>query len=48
MTNSDIYESIATRTGGSVYIGVVGPVRNGQEHIYQEVYGYSRYPEHHR
>ena len=30
MTNSDIYESIATRTGGSVCIGVVGPVRTGK------------------
>ena len=30
MTNSSIYENIATRTGGSVYIGVVGPVRTGK------------------
>ena len=27
---SSIYENIATRTGGSVYIGVVGPVRTGK------------------
>lgn len=25
-----IYESIATRTGGNIYIGVVGPVRSGK------------------
>ena len=30
MTNSSIYENIATRTGGDIYIGVVGPVRTGK------------------
>lgn len=25
----DIYEDIAKRTGGDIYIGVVGPVRTG-------------------
>lgn len=30
MTNTSIYESIAKRTGGDVYIGVVGPVRTGK------------------
>ncbi len=30
MTNTSIYESIAGRTGGDVYIGVVGPVRTGK------------------
>ncbi|MBQ3136206.1 MAG: stage IV sporulation protein A [Clostridia bacterium] len=30
MTNSSIYESIAKRTGGDIYIGVVGPVRTGK------------------
>lgn len=30
MTNTGIYESIAGRTGGDVYIGVVGPVRTGK------------------
>ncbi len=28
--NQDIYRSIAERTGGDVYIGVVGPVRSGK------------------
>ncbi|MBE6729571.1 MAG: stage IV sporulation protein A [Ruminococcaceae bacterium] len=28
--NSNIYNDIATRTGGDIYIGVVGPVRTGK------------------
>ncbi len=30
MTNLDIYRDIAARTGGDIYIGVVGPVRTGK------------------
>lgn len=30
MNNSSVYENIATRTGGDIYIGVVGPVRTGK------------------
>ncbi len=30
MTNSNIYRDIAARTGGDIYIGVVGPVRTGK------------------
>lgn len=30
MTSSNIYKDIATRTGGDIYIGVVGPVRTGK------------------
>lgn len=30
MTESSIYEDIARRTGGDVYVGVVGPVRTGK------------------
>ncbi len=30
MTNTSIYESIAKRTDGDIYIGVVGPVRTGK------------------
>ena len=30
MTNTDIYQDIATRTGGSLFIGVLGPVRTGK------------------
>lgn len=30
MTNSSIYKDIAERTGGDIYIGIVGPVRTGK------------------
>ncbi len=30
MENSNIYKEIATRSGGDVYLGVVGPVRTGK------------------
>ena len=30
MTDSSIYEDIALRTGGDIYVGVVGPVRTGK------------------
>ena len=30
MTEQNIYQDIATRTGGDIYIGVVGPVRTGK------------------
>ncbi|MBE6573038.1 MAG: stage IV sporulation protein A [Ruminococcaceae bacterium] len=30
MTNTSIYEDIRNRTGGDIYIGVVGPVRTGK------------------
>ncbi|MCQ2448698.1 MAG: stage IV sporulation protein A [Clostridia bacterium] len=30
MTNTSIYQDIAKRTGGDIYIGVVGPVRTGK------------------
>ena len=30
MANNGIYKDIATRTGGNIYIGVVGPVRTGK------------------
>lgn len=30
MSNTDIYENIKSRTGGDIYIGVVGPVRTGK------------------
>ena len=30
MANASIYEDIANRTGGDIYIGVVGPVRTGK------------------
>lgn len=30
MTNTSIYRDIAVRTGGDIYIGIVGPVRTGK------------------
>ena len=30
MEQRNIYQDIATRTGGNIYIGVVGPVRTGK------------------
>lgn len=30
MDNTSIYQDIATRTGGSVYVGICGPVRTGK------------------
>lgn len=30
MTNTNIYDDIAMRTGGDIYLGVVGPVRTGK------------------
>ena len=30
MAKNDIYKDIAARTGGDIYIGVVGPVRTGK------------------
>ena len=30
MTNTNIYKDIQDRTGGDIYIGVVGPVRTGK------------------
>ena len=30
MEKNKIYKDIATRTGGDIYIGVVGPVRTGK------------------
>lgn len=30
MTNTNIYKDISARTGGDIYIGVVGPVRTGK------------------
>ena len=32
-----IYESIGARTGGNIYIGVVGPVRTGKSTLIKRV-----------
>ena len=30
MTQEQLYQNIAKRTGGDIYLGVVGPVRTGK------------------
>ena len=35
--NTSIYQNIATRTGGDIYIGVVGPVRTGKSTFIKRV-----------
>ena len=44
--NTSIYQNIATRTAGDIYIGVVGPVRTGKIHLYQAVHGDPGHPQH--
>lgn len=35
----NLYQDIQTRTGGEIYLGVVGPVRTGKSNLYQAFYG---------
>ena len=35
----DIYKDIGTRTGGDIYIGIVGPVRTGKSTFIKKIYG---------
>ncbi len=39
MENFQVYRDIQARTGGDIYIGVVGPVRTGKINIYPQIYG---------
>ncbi len=39
MENFQVYRDIQARTGGDIYIGVVGPVQYRKIHIYPEIYG---------
>ncbi len=34
--SSTLYSDIATRTGGEIYIGVVGPVRSGKWTLFRK------------
>ncbi len=38
MTTENIYKNIAARTGGDIYIGVVGPVRTGKSTFIKRVF----------
>lgn len=39
MENFGLYQDIAQRTEGDIYVGVVGPVRTRKINIYKKVYG---------
>lgn len=39
MDSRNIYNDIAQRTGGDIYIGVVGPGAHRKIHLYQAIYG---------
>ena len=48
MEHQTIYQDIAERTGGDIYIGVVGPVRTGKSTFikkFMENLGDPQYPE---
>lgn len=45
-TNTGIYQDIATRTAGDIYIGVVGPVARRQIDLHQALHGNADHPEH--
>ena len=36
MDKFDLYRDIATRTGGDIYVGVVGPVRTGKSTVIKQ------------
>ena len=46
--SASIYQDMATRTGSSIYIGVVGSGTHRKIHLYQTVYGDACTAEHHR
>lgn len=39
MENTKLYQDIAKRTDGDIYVGVVGPVRTRKIYFYKKVYG---------
>lgn len=39
MTNKNIYQNIAARTGGDIYLGVVECGQNRKIYVYQAFYG---------
>ncbi len=45
MENISIYENIGKRTGGDIYIGVVGPVSGGKIHVHKAVHGFDGHPQ---
>ena len=41
--NLKLYQDIAERTDGDIYVGVVGPVRTRKINFYLEFYGFTCY-----
>lgn len=41
MENLGLYQDIAQRTQGDIYVGVVGPVRTRKIHFYKKIYGFA-------
>ncbi len=39
MENTRLYQDIAKRTDGDIYVGVVGPVRTGKSTFIKKIYG---------
>ena len=41
--NLKLYQDIANRTQGDIYVGVVGPVRTGKSTFIKKIYGFTCY-----
>ena len=41
MENLGLYQDIAKRTQGDIYVGVVGPVRTRKIHFHKKIYGFA-------
>lgn len=48
MEQYSVYRDIQARTGGEIYLGVVGPGADRKVHIYQTVYGADGTARYHR
>ena len=48
MINRTIYDDIAKRADGNIYIGVVGRCKNRKIYLYQALYGCTGFPTDHR
>ena len=44
MENFDVIQDIAQRTGGDIYLGVVGPVRTGKSPSSSDSWNYWSFP----
>ena len=46
MENLNLYQDIAKRTDGDIYVGVVGPVRTRKIYVHKEIYEFVSYSKH--